>query len=929
MAFGRVSAFTQPCTAFLILAAICSILSFPAHAEIDARWRVEDNAPALTAPPVHSGFENLSPEQLKPWHMDCAPSEAAIKARVLEKLRWSQYPTINQTKLDAVYYDLEMELIPSSHTIDTELTGIFRVSAASATEMDLDLTTQLTVTSVTINGSPAQFTHQNDIITIDLGGTFVTDDLITVVVAYNGSPYTGNDAFTWDSYGGSTLIWTLSEPFGARDWWACDDWSDDKADSMDLRITIPTGLYVASNGALQSVTTDAGKDTYHWHEGHPITTYLVSLAIHPYTVWFDYYDYGGDSPMDIGFYIFPDHYASTLDANLMVKDQLAFFSSVFGEYPFVDEKYGHAEFPWGGGMEHQTCTSLGAFYESIIAHELAHQWWGDMTTCATFNHIWLNEGFARYSEALWFEHTDGQAGYMGKMDAIRYYGPGTIYVPDLTDWNRIFDGNLSYNKAGWVVHMIRGALGDALFFDFLLAFRAAHEFDSATTQDLITVLNDLTGEDYRTFIEQWIYEEYFPIYEPAWENVTARDGDQLHLTITQQQTNTIFEMPMTVRVSLEGGGTVDLTIDNTLELQEYFLDIPAPATAIVLDPDDWILKQVVDPIVNPTFSQGILLVNGVSWDTYPGEIEVSYEANAFWGDLEIDFWDYFQEPTGGYPSTLPPVLGHGEVPSSILGGYSTVIWVGNNYDGDLNGWQNTNIGGYLAAGGNVILMTRRGDTFLDPALQTYLGINGLDSDTIYDCISRISELSTIARTGTQSWCATFNATLTDPTSTLLYEAQQNFNPDRGIGAWRNPDGGGTHNPNGGHFVFLSGRPYRWNSANLSANVETIVNDLFMGPQDVSDSELPVGKLALRLQNPSRSGARISFNLPADGDVRLAVYDTQGRKIRSLFDATMTAGERSLSWDGATDSGAPITAGVYYIRLETEKQQQVRPLLILR
>ena len=561
---------------------------------------------------------------------------------------------------------------------------------------------------------------------------------------------------------------------------------------------------------------------------------------------------------------------------------------------------------------------------------MAHQWFGNLVTPKWWDDIWLNEGFARYSEALWLEFAYGAEGYWGKMDAIRYYGDGTIHVPDLNDWDRIFDVNLTYNKAGWVLHMIRGALGDLDFFDFLTAYRQSHEYGAATTEDFIAVLNDFTGEDYTAFINQWIYEEYFPVYEPAWESIVTREGDELHLTITQLQTNTvIFEMPMTVRVSLEGGGSVDFTVQNNQQTQEYVFALPAAATEVALDPDDWILKRVSDPIINPSFSDGVLLVNGVSWETYAAEIDVAYENEAFWGELEIDFWDYFQEPAGGYPSTLPPVLGHGSVPSAVLGNYSTVIWVGNNYAGDINGWENTNISGYLAAGGNVLLMTRQGDAFLNSEMRDYLGVTGLSNSTIYDCISVFPQLTTIARIGTQSYCSTFSSTLTLPTSTLLYQAEQNFTPDRGIGVWRKPDEGGTYNPDGGQFVFLSGRPYRWNSADLSANIEIIVNDLFANPQDIFDDGLEPARLSLRLQNPAREKSVIHFDLPATSRTSLAVYDAEGRMIRSLYDAHLESGPHSFRWDGNNAGGSPITAGVYYVRLATETQQQVRPLLILR
>ena len=891
---------------------------------------------ALAASPALAGggavAGNLGPgdEPLRKWEPDAAAQESARKITFFEKLtRWAQEPTANQVAMDARYYDLDLEIDPDLQQISGTLTARLRVSAAQCAQVDLDLATGLSVSGVTLGGSAAGYTHANDLLSITLDRTYSQGEEVEVAVSYSGTPPGSYGAFGFDTYDGQPMIWTLSEPFGARSWWPCDDWSDDKADSMDLEISVPAGLIVASNGTLREVVNAGERDIYRWHEGYPISTYLVSLAIHPYTVSSDYYVSAADDSLEIRFFMFPDHAAEYAEVNALTAEMVACYAGLFGEYPFMGEKYGHAEFLWGGGMEHQTCTSLGAFYESIIAHELSHQWWGDMVTCGDFHHIWLNEGFARYSEALWQEHAYGTAAYRSMLDAIRYYGSGTIYVPDLSDMSRIFDTGLTYNKAGWVVHMLRGVLGDEDFFACLLAWRAAFAYGAATTEDFQAIAEGVSGLDLDDFFQQWIYGEYYPVYQYAWENAAGPGGDELHLAIDQVQTNTgLFHMPVRIRVLLAGGGTQDFVVDNAQAHEEYVLALSAPAEGVELDPENWILKRALDAVEDPTFTSGVLLVNGIDWNTYGTELTSAYEDRAFWGTLEISFWDYFTK-ADAYPATLPEPLGHGRVPASVLEDYLAVIWVGNNYNGDLNGWLETSIPSYLQAGGNVLLMTRMGEDFLDASLRDYLGIEVRGTDqTLYDCVANDARLVNIPRLGTQSYNMYFDRTLTQPTSQLLFDARLNYNPDVGIGVIRVPEGGGSHNPKGGQFAFLSGRPYRWNHAALATDVVAIIGWIQAAWAATPEGVEAASEPRLLLPGLARDGAEVRFFLPGAGGVQLDIYDVQGRLVRELLHGPQAAGEHALTWNGRADSGVRLASGVYFVRLDLPRERTLRGRIVL-
>lgn len=868
---------------------------------------------------------------------DTAPYLAFHKAQAGARLGGFEQSglrgTANQDAYDARFYDLDLTLNPSAQILSGVVEARVTVTAGPLTTLDLDLDNLMTVSQATMGGSPVAYTHVADILTVQLDRSYATGEEISVVVSYSGNPAPGG-AFGWDYVFGRPNPWSLSEPFGGRTWWPSKDWSHDKADSVRIRISAPTGMTTASNGTHVSHTDDGTTAVDVWSEKYPIATYLVSIASYPYSVYSDYYAYSPTDSMEIKFFIYPEDLAGVLDVQAKVKTMIGAFAERFGEYPFLDEKYGHAEFPWGGGMEHQTCTSLGYFGESVVAHELAHQWWGDMVTCKDFHHIWLNEGFATWSEAIWAEHNGGIEAYHQELSFNAYYGPGTIYVPDLNDWNRIFDSNLSYNKASWVVHMLRGVLGDEDFFASLAAYRSAFEYGAATTEEFRDICEGVSGQDLDYYFNQWIYGEYYPQYKFNYAVTQSGGGYDIALTIEQTQSWQIFEMPIRMVVGFEAGEQT-FVVHNDQAVQEFVLHVDQAPVSIRLDPDNWILKTVQEPVVDPAFDRGVLLVNGVEWNTYGSELTTAYQDNAFWGDYEIDFWDIFQEPEAGYPSTLPEPIGHGAPPASVIGHYRNVVWVGNNYAGDLSAWLNSPALGYLEAGGNLILMTRQGDSFITEPFRQYLGINWLGSSgTIYDCVATYTGLTNIARLGSQTLCSTFSTLLNHVDSRVIYQAQQNYNPDRGIGVWRKPAGGGIYRPDGAQFVFLSGRPYRWNHVDLRNNIMHILEEFFDEPLVPADVEEGVGApAALRLDparpNPAAQGASIRFALPRSGEIRVELLDVQGRRVRTLADGVRTAGVHTLEWDGRDRSGHSVAAGIYWIRMAAENETLTRPITVVR
>ena len=503
--------------------------------------------------------------------------------------------TEDQNKIDIIFYDLDLAIDFDVEKIAGSLKMLGSVLPnEQINNFEIDFSDIMIVDSVILYGEPVSYTHTNNLISIpashlDNNSGYDFD----IIIYYHGTPpECGFGSFVFDQHDNQNHVWTLSEPYGARCWWPCKDDPSDKADSIYIAITVPGDQIVASNGLLHSVETlGHGKKRYEWRERYPIPTYLVSLAIYPYTFWSDEYISANGDTLPLDFYVYPENYDISRPNFLLIKDMLEVFSDRFGEYPFIEEKYGHANFGWGGGMEHQTITSLGGHSEWLIAHELGHSWWGNKITCANFGHIWLNEGFARFSEALWEEERYGYDRYKEYWSDHTYYGAGTIFVENPNNISSIFNTGLSYNKAGWVVHMLRGVLGDSLFFNVLRSYSSNDSlaYSSATTQDFQNICESHSGMDLDFFFSQWIYGEGYPRYSISWNR---NEMNELIVNIQQIQSGQYFFMPIDIQVILSED-TLNYVVENDGQYTSYNLGYIGPNSFNVrLDPDNWILKEV-------------------------------------------------------------------------------------------------------------------------------------------------------------------------------------------------------------------------------------------------------------------------------------------------------------------------------------------------
>jgi len=490
---------------------------------------------------------------------------------------------------DLLYDRFHWYIDPDTLYIKGNVMSIFRATEDHVSDLTFNLSSQLRVDSVLSHMVHLNFTHSGNLLTIHCNYAMNTGQIDSLCIYYQGSPDTsgGFGSFLKGYHHGSPIIWTLSEPYGSGDWWPCNDNLGDKIDSIDMYITTPPLFVAASNGMLAGVYEDSGSKTYHWKHRYPIADYLIGIAVTNYYEFSEYAHFGNDS-MEIRNYCYPEDTAIAKENAKFTSGMMEFYGSHFGDYPFKKEKYGHAQFGWNGGMEHQTITFVGSYNFGLIAHELAHQWFGDKVTCGSWHDIWLNEGFATYIPTLLLEY-DYNYFHNWKKSSIQQItsiAGGSVYVYDTTDVLRLFDGRLSYTKGGMLVHMLRYILGDDVFFRAIRKYiddpRLAYAY--ARSSDLKRHLEDESGTDLTYFFDEWLYGEGYPVYEI---NCVRYPENDISLTV-YQSTNPLnagfFRMKIAVKFI---GVYKDTTIyfENTRSGQVFWANPGFKVDSVVFNPE--------------------------------------------------------------------------------------------------------------------------------------------------------------------------------------------------------------------------------------------------------------------------------------------------------------------------------------------------------
>lgn len=504
---------------------------------------------------------------------------------------------------DIKFYGIDLTVDPFSTYITGSTTVKAVITEPQTRFFVLELWHELTVSEVLFQQESIPFSHSQNVLEIDLGIAQQQGTMVKVEVFYSGAPqpqgfFSGIQSSA-NSYG-DPVLYTLSEPHNARQWFPCKQVLADKPDSAYIFITTPPGYIAASNGLLtQVVHTDNNMLRYEWKTFYPITYYLLSMAVTNYQEYNFYAPmaHSQDSVFIQNFiYNYPEVLENQRENLERTRDFMQLFSQKWGNYPFSGEKYGHAQAPMGGGMEHQTLSTMGYFGFDITAHELAHHWFGNHVSCATWSDIWINEGFASYGEYLAREYLLGAASAAAWMqsahDQVKSAPGGSVYIPpyELTDVWRIFNGRLSYKKGAAIIHQLRFELNDDdLFFYIMEDFQNTFAHSVATGDNFREVVEVNTSEPWEWFFDQWYYGEGYPIYEIKW-------WQQQDMLIIQSSQNTSATLPSFFAGTLE----FEILYEDQSErvrvfqhepLQQFAFDITGNVQNIVFDPEGYMLKH--------------------------------------------------------------------------------------------------------------------------------------------------------------------------------------------------------------------------------------------------------------------------------------------------------------------------------------------------
>ncbi|MEO8413583.1 MAG: M1 family aminopeptidase [Ginsengibacter sp.] len=492
------------------------------------------------------------------------------------------------------YYRCEWKVDPAVRFITGKVISYFIITTP-ADYISYDLTDSLTVDSVKQNNNLLSFEQANNNLRINFATTKPSGMRDSVSIYYQGvPPETGFESFTTSTHAGVPVMWTLSEPYGSRDWWPCRNGLDDKADSIDVIITCAASYTAASNGLRQSEIINGGNKITHWKHRYPIATYLVCMAVTNYAEFNDSVQLGSVSlPMQT--FCYPESLTLFRANTPLVLATLHYYSDVFGNYPFIREKYGHVQFGWGGGQEHQTATFIVTPDENLMSHELAHQWFGDKITCGSWQDIWLNEGFATHLASMDLEKkypltvTTTRKNEIANITSLP---GGSVWVDDTTDVNRIFDGRLSYTKGSHLLYMLRWKLGDSVFFEGVQRYfnDSAIAFGFAKTADLKRNLEAAGGIDLTKFFNDWLYGQGYPSYKVQWTPI-GNNYVKINMSqVTSHPSVSFFALP----VALQFKNTTQektIVVDNTYNGEIFFSNIGFVADTVIIDPNYWLITK--------------------------------------------------------------------------------------------------------------------------------------------------------------------------------------------------------------------------------------------------------------------------------------------------------------------------------------------------
>lgn len=505
-------------------------------------------------------------------------------------------------KYDINYLKLDLTVSPNTTFISGSCS--YKMTATQPVDtFAIEFMDNMTLDSVFINNTSRSFTRSGDHIYIAFATPLAQGSSFTARFVYSGSVLQGL-AYGVDT-SGLVFAATLSESFQARHWFPAKQLLNDKIDSVDTWLTTTSPNMAGSNGLLKAVVTlPGGMVQYRWSTHYPMSYYMPCFAVANYMEYRNYAKpaaMNGDSIL-IQHYIvnspsFFNAYKSVLDKTPVYIEK---FSELFGLYPFANEKYGHLHARIGGGMEHQTMSTMSSFNTTLVGHELCHQWFGDNVTCGSWQDIWLNEGFATFGENLLREYYPQFYTTTAAQEMLNYHNDvmsqtgGSVYIPASSAYNegRIFSGRLTYNKGAAVIRNLRFEMqSDSLFFTTLKTYQNTYRGSFAVTNDFKAVAEQVCGRSFTDFFNQWIYGEGYPTYNVTYGKLGS-DTLLLHIdqTTSMPSVTPLFKGVMEYKIVSPQGDTVVL-VNHTANSEDFKIPYTKTPTDVVVDPNNWVINK--------------------------------------------------------------------------------------------------------------------------------------------------------------------------------------------------------------------------------------------------------------------------------------------------------------------------------------------------
>jgi len=502
----------------------------------------------------------------------------------------------NKREIDIINYDIDIELFPNNEEIiaTTKVKGV--IKSKNKKQIELDFYDNFNIQSVQLNGNAADYYFKEDQLVIE--NKEIKSDTFEVSVSYDGTPRNlGFGSFAFTEWNDNIMVSTLNEPVFASTWFPCNDTPLDKA-LLNISVTADSEMVSVSNGKLISVEKEGEKTKYNWVTVYPIATYLIAIYSAPYQSFNQQYISSLSDTMNIDYYVLPDKLE---DAEFAFDDHpsyLKVLSDLYGEYPFIKEKYGAAQITWSqGAMESQTITGIGTnfiskakFFSSMMLHEVAHSWWGNSVTPKSWKDIWLNEGFATYSEALYWEKTKGKSALISTMESFRVENDlETLYAPKMNIFSKTI-----YNKGAWVLHMLRREFGDTLFLKTLRNYYQEFKYGNADTYDFKKVCEETSGKDLKKFFDQWVFAGKGKIEIDYKWDIKNSENNKKELSISLAQTQDgykYYNFPIDILIKENNGNEFISTHYITSKDTVISFNIPDDFSSFEFDPENWLLAS--------------------------------------------------------------------------------------------------------------------------------------------------------------------------------------------------------------------------------------------------------------------------------------------------------------------------------------------------